>query len=131
MISKADQTLLKKKGISEQKVAEQLKNFVTGFPFLKIEAAASVEHGILVPDKDEVAAFLAVWDEYCKAGHNILKFVPASGAASRMFKDLFSFLSGEYDEPTTDFERNFFNNIEKFAFYEELDDVCVKTVRRQ
>ena len=77
MISKADQTLLKKKGISEQKVAEQLKNFVTGFPFLKIEAAASVEHGILVPDKDEVAAFLAVWDEYCKAGHNILKFVPA------------------------------------------------------
>ncbi len=126
MISKADQTLLKKKGISEQKVAEQLRNFVTGFPFLKIEAPASVEHGILVPGKEEVDAFLALWDEYCSAGHDILKFVPASGAASRMFKDLFSFLSAEYDEPMTDFEKIFFSNIEKFAFYDELDDVCVK-----
>ena len=126
MISKADQALLKKKGISEQKVAEQLRNFVTGFPFLKIEAAASVEHGILVPAEGEIEAFLGVWDDYCNAGHEVVKFVPASGAASRMFKDLFSFLSGESEEPESDFEKNFFNNIEKFAFYEELDDVCVR-----
>ena len=101
MISKADQALLKKKGISEQKVAEQLRNFVTGFPFLKIEAAASVEHGILVPAEGEIEAFLGVWDDYCNAGHEVVKFVPASGAASRMFKDLFSFLSGESEEPST------------------------------
>ena len=126
MISKADQILLAKKGISEQKVAEQLKNFVTGFPFLKIEAAASVENGILVPDEQQIQSYLATWDEYCKSGKEILKFVPASGAASRMFKDLFSFLSAEYDEPTTDFEKNFFANIEKFAFYNELEDVCVR-----
>ena len=126
MISKADQILLAKKGISEQKVAEQLKNFVTGFPFLKIEAAASVGNGILVPDEQQIESYLATWDEYCKSGKEILKFVPASGAASRMFKDLFSFLSGEYDEPTTDFEKNFFANIEKFAFYNELEDVCVR-----
>lgn len=126
MISKADQILLQKKGISEQKVAEQLKNFVTGFPFLKIEAAASVGNGILVPDEKDIESYLATWDEYCRSGKEILKFVPASGAASRMFKDLFSFLSGEYDEPTTDFEKNFFANIEKFAFYEELDDTCVR-----
>lgn len=126
MISKADQILLAKKGISEQKVAEQLKNFVTGFPFLKIEAAASVGNGVLVPDEQQIEYYLATWDEYCKSGKEILKFVPASGAASRMFKDLFSFLSGEYDEPTTDFEKNFFANIEKFAFYNELEDVCVR-----
>ena len=105
---------------------EQLKNFVTGFPFLKVEAAASVEKGILVPTASEVENYLAVWDEYCKGGNNILKFVPASGAASRMFKDLFSFLDGEANEPTSDFEKNFFANIEKFAFYNELDEACVK-----
>lgn len=126
MISKADQALLKRKGISEQKVIEQLKNFVTGFPFLKIEAAASVKHGIMTPDQNETENYLNIWDEYCKAGNNILKFVPASGAASRMFKDLFSFLSGEYDEPTTDFEKNFFSNIEKFAFFDELNNTCIK-----
>ena len=107
-------------------MSEQLKNFVTGFPFLKVEAAASVEKGILVPTASEVESYLAVWDEYCKGGNNILKFVPASGAASRMFKDLFSFLDGEANEPTTDFEKNFFANIEKFAFYTELDEACVK-----
>ena len=107
-------------------MSEQLKNFVTGFPFLKVEAAASVEKGILVPTASEVENYLAVWDEYCKGGNNILKFVPASGAASRMFKDLFSFLDGEANEPTTDFEKNFFANIEKFAFYTELDEACVK-----
>ena len=107
-------------------MSEQLKNFVTGFPFLKVEAAASVEKGILVPTASEVENYLAVWDEYCKGGNNILKFVPASGAASRMFKDLFSFLDGEANEPATDFEKNFFANIEKFAFYTELDEACVK-----
>ena len=107
-------------------MSEQLKNFVTGFPFLKVEAAASVEKGILVPMASEVENYLAVWDEYCKGGNNILKFVPASGAASRMFKDLFSFLDGEANEPTSDFEKNFFANIEKFAFYTELDEACVK-----
>ena len=126
MISSADQELLNRKGISEQKMSEQLKNFVTGFPFLKVEAAASVEKGILVPTASEVENYLAVWDEYCKGGNNILKFVPASGAASRMFKDLFSFLDGEANEPTSDFEKNFFANIEKFAFYTELDEACVK-----
>ena len=126
MISKADQALLQKKGISEQKVAEQLRNFVTGFPFLKIEAAASVERGVLAPSNDEVENYLATWDEYCQGGKSVLKFVPASGAASRMFKDLFSFLSSESDAPQSDFEKNFFANIEKFAFYSELDKMCVK-----
>ena len=43
-----------------------------------------------------------------------------------MFKDLFAFLSAEYDVPTTDFEKNFFANIEKFAFYGDLDETCRK-----
>ena len=126
MISKADQLLLSKKGISAEQVAEQLKTFKTGFPFLKIKDAATIGNGVLNPSENEVDSFLKVWDNYCAAGNAILKFVPASGAASRMFKDLFSFLSAEYDVPTTDFEKNFFANIDKFAFYGDLDAVCVK-----
>ena len=124
MISKADQALLSKKGISAEQVAEQLKTFKTGFPFLKIEAAATIGKGVLAPSPSEIEEYLKVWDSYCAEGNAILKFVPASGAASRMFKDLFAFLSAEYDVPTTDFEKNFFANIEKFAFYADLNEVC-------
>ena len=126
MISKADQALLEKKGISAEQVAEQLKTFKTGFPFLKIEAAATIGKGVLAPSQQEVEEYLKTWDNYCAAGNSILKFVPASGAASRMFKDLFAFLSADYDVPTTDFEKNFFANIEKFAFYGDLDETCRK-----
>ena len=126
MISKADQTLLEKKGISAEQVAEQLRTFKTGFPFLKIEAAATIGQGVLSPSDNEIEDYLKVWDSYCSEGNAILKFVPASGAASRMFKDLFAFLSADYDVPTTDFEKNFFTNIEKFAFYADLDATCRK-----
>ena len=126
MISKADQALLCKKGISAEQVAEQLKKFKTGFPFLEIKSAATIDKGIISPSETELDSYLAAWDNYCSAGHSILKFVPASGAASRMFKDLFSFLSADYDIPTTDFEKNFFANIEKFAFYGDLDATCKK-----
>ncbi len=125
MISKEDKLLLEKKGISEESVAQQLKNFETGFPFLKIEATASAGNGILVPNEAEVDSYLALWDEYCKTGGAVVKFVPASGAASRMFKDLFSFLDGDSEEPVTGFEKKFFKNIEKFAFYNELDTACL------
>ena len=124
MISNADTLLLSKKGISAEQVAEQLKTFKTGFPFLKLENAATIGKGILNPSADEVDVYLKAWDCYCAGENTILKFVPASGAASRMFKDLFAFLSAEYDLPTTDFEKNFFANITKFAFYADLDAAC-------
>ena len=117
---------MSKKGISAEQVSEQLKTFKTGFPFLKIEAAATIGKGVLAPSQQEIDGYLKVWDNYCAEGNAILKFVPASGAASRMFKDLFAFLSAEYDVPTTDFEKNFFANIEKFAFYGDLDETCRK-----
>lgn len=126
MISKADQALLSKKGITAEQVAEQLKTFKTGFPFLKLEGAATIGKGVLNPSQQEIESYLKGWDDYCAGGNAILKFVPASGAASRMFKDLFAFLSADYDVPTTDFEKKFFDNIENFAFYGDLDAMCVK-----
>ena len=60
------------------------------------------------------------------AGKKVVKFVPASGAASRMFKDMFAFVDANYDKPTTDFEKKYFDHVEKFAFYDELNKVCLK-----
>ena len=78
MISKADQALLSKKGISAEQVAEQLKTFKTGFPFLKLEGAATIGKGVLNPSQEEIEEYLTGWDNYCAGGNAILKFVPAS-----------------------------------------------------
>ena len=64
MITTQDKELLAKKGITEEQIAEQLACFQTGFPFLKLDAAASIEKGILAPDAEEQKAYLAAWDAY-------------------------------------------------------------------
>ena len=43
-----------------------------------------------------------------------------------MFKNLFEFLGADYSEPTTDFEKKFFSRVHDFAFYDELNEACVK-----
>ena len=124
MLSQQDLKQLSEKGISEEMLCKQLESFEKGFPFLKIEAAAAVGHGIVKPDDGERKSFIDAWNDYKSAGHRIVKFVPASGAASRMFKDMFAFLNAAYNVPTTDFEKEFFENIKKFAFKEELCSKC-------
>ena len=78
MITPEDKELLAKKGISEVQIAEQLACFQKGFPYLKLDAAASVEKGILAPDAEEQKAYLAAWDAYTNSDKTIVKFVPAS-----------------------------------------------------
>lgn len=114
------------RGISVDQVNRQLEEIRTGFPFLHIDSAASVGNGITAPTVDERDKYIDLWNEYKREGHKIVKFVPASGAASRMFKDLFAFLNADYDIPTTDFEKMFFDHIREFAFREELCDQCKK-----
>ncbi len=127
MLTQEDKDLLAKKGISEQQIAEQLACFEKGFPYLKLYAAASVENrGIMLAGEDVQKTYLAAWDAYKEGDKKIVKFVPASGAASRMFKNMFEFLGADYDVPTTDFEKKFFANIKNFAFYADLNSACVK-----
>ena len=126
MLTAEDKALLEKKGISEEKIAEQLACFEKGFPFLKLDGAASIEKGILAPAEEEMKAYLEAWDNYMQGEKNIVKFVPASGAASRMFKNMFEFLGAEYDVPTTDFEKKFFDNVHNFAFFADLNAACEK-----
>ena len=127
MITPQDKELLENKGISEEQIAEQLACFEKGFPYLKLSAAASVEKGILAPDTDEQKKYLDAWEAYTQTDKVVVKFVPASGAASRMFKNLFEFLGADYDTPQTNFEKTFFEKIEKFAFYDDLNTACQRT----
>ena len=124
MLSQEDLKQIALKGITEQQIKTQLEEFKTGFPFLKLEAAAAIGKGIIAPDGAERGQLIAAWDAYKACGKTIVKFVPASGAASRMFKDMFAFVDADYDVPTTDFEKKYFENIHKFAFFDELNAIC-------
>lgn len=126
MLSPKDMEQIAAKGISEAQIEKQLNEFKTGFPFLKLDAAASVDNGILAMGEDDVEMYTEAWKNYKAEGKKIVKFVPASGAASRMFKNMFAFLDAEYNVPTTDFEKHFFDNVENFAFYPALDEMCQK-----
>ena len=124
MLSEQDLKQIAARGITEEQVNHQLGQFKTGFPFLKLEAAAAIGKGIEAPTEEERAKCIEVWNQYKQEGHKIVKFVPASGAASRMFKDMFAFVDAPYDAPTTDFEKYFFDHIKQFAFREALCQKC-------
>jgi hypothetical protein len=117
MFTPSDLAQLEARGISLEKAEKQLQSFATGFPELDIVSAASVGNGVLNPSEEEIDAYVKAWQEYLDEGHTVLKFVPASGAASRMFKDLFEYL--EKGEKTAFIEK-FLTEKDKFAFGPQL-----------
>ena len=98
-----------------------IENFKKGFPFLKLVAAATPSRGIQVMDEEERRAAV---DRYEGFTGEAVKFVPASGAASRMFKDLFEgrdvLASGKELDPASKAHK-FVENIGRFAFYTKED----------
>ena len=98
-----------------------IENYRKGFPFLKLVAAATPERGIAV--MDEAAQHEAV-ERYDSFNGKVVKFVPASGAASRMFKDLFegrdALLAGKTLEEGSKAHK-FVDSIDRFAFYSPED----------
>lgn len=121
-----DLEILKKKGITEEKLQEELQMLKDGFPYLKLEGAATPGHGISVLSPEMEAQAVNIWDEYLASGGKVVKMVPASGAASRMFKDLFSFSNGKDEKPSSSFMKTFFDEIDKFAFFNELNKKCLE-----
>ena len=119
MFDEKDIAFMATKGIGLETVQGQLDSFVKGFPSLEIVAPATAEKGIKILSDEEIEASLEIYAKAKIDGRR--KFVPASGAASRMFKDLFSGLdrlksggSLREDEPAA----VFISNIERFAFYD-------------
>lgn len=128
MITNEDKKLLSSKGITEEVLAGQLERFKKGVPFLELSAVASTEKGVLEVSAEKESEYINLWNNYCQSGKSVCKFVPASGAATRMFKDLFAFLEADYNFPETNFEKGFFDNIQKFAFFKDLNECCLKNI---
>jgi len=78
---------LNEKGISTEAIRQQLNRFRKGFPRLEIVRPATINDGIrkLTPEEETIYAKRF---EAAMAQGRAMKFVPASGAATRMFKDL-------------------------------------------
>lgn len=125
-LTPSDLDLLKSKNISEKQVLEQLEIFKAGYPSLPIIQASSPDKGIHLVANEEINQYMEEWSKYLEKDKTILKFVPASGAASRMFKDLFEFLDGDELVPSAQNVKHFFQKIQNFAFYDLLNQVCFK-----
>lgn len=123
--TESDLKTLASKGISPEQAVAQLERFMTGFPELTVVDSATVGHGICRLDDDAQKAAEARWERYLADGGTACKFVPASGAASRMFKSLFAFSDGtdEQAKPGSDVAE-VITRIHDFAFYPALNDVC-------
>lgn len=120
---------LEKMGITQEKVLRQIETFVDGIPYTRLERAAVVGDGILRYTEEEADNIIQAFEK-STAFLSLLKFVPASGAASRMFKALFNFLEAfnpgketleEYLDRTADKDvRVFAENLERFPFYQNV-----------
>lgn len=121
LLSTADVAQIEKHGLTVKQIGEQLNCFIHGFPALKLVAPATVGNGIVQLSVKQVSLLSSQYDVMAPE-FKITKFVPASGAATRMFKDLFSAMntleSGTGKLP--DGVVSFFGSIRRFAFFEDL-----------
>ena len=112
-----DQDQIMVQGVSLDQIDQQINHFVQGFPYLNVIKAATIGDGIIRVEENQLPTYIHRFDE---AAHEreLVKFVPASGAATRMFKSLFAALDGKSDKSVDEV----FARIKDFAFYEDLKE---------
>jgi Domain of unknown function (DUF4301) len=123
------------RGMTAEGVLAQLERFEQGFPFLPLQRPCTVHDGIDLIEEADVQTLTAAYTQAAADGR-VMSFVPASGAASRMFKPLLSFLN-RYERidralvlacltndnaDGRDFQQ-FTDRIKHFAFYSNLESV--------
>lgn len=121
MLNNKDLQQIKELGIAESTVKTQLNSFINGFPPIDLVKPALIGDGIKQYDENDIERFEESFPNHIK-GKSIEKFIPASGAASRMFKALFSFISNDKEIESNTPEKIFVDNINKFAFVEDLKE---------
>ena len=95
MFTDTDKQQIEKRGMTVAQVEHQLEQIKNGFPFLRLKSTAAVGQGISALSDAEQQDAEKAWEVYKDEGHTVVKFVPASGAASRMFKKMFAFLNAD------------------------------------
>ncbi len=131
MLNNADLSLLKRKNISVELFEKQLDRFKKGFPHINLIKAATTGNGIMLVSESDKEHFIGIHER--NNNKKITKFVPASGAASRMFKSLYEFkeLYDGNNEGYANFMKSSGLNsvlglimkIRKFAFYDDLAEI--------
>ena len=119
MFTEKDLQQIAAHGLTLEAVEHQIENFRRGFPSLQVVSAASPSDGITILTAEQATDYAAKFDNR-DASVTVAKFVPASGAATRMFKELFEFVNEDKRGKGID---TLLQNIEKFAFYPELKEV--------
>lgn len=125
MLTSQDLEDLKKRGITAENFSALFARFTTGFPYLRLSSSATVDGGSimrLTPEQEQQA--IERWKLYLASDNaEVTKFVPASGAASRMFKALYAFVDGTEDIPDEKSPvRAIIDNLAKLPFIGNLDD---------
>jgi hypothetical protein len=115
-----DMKLLQEKGISNNLVEAQILRFKNGFEPLEILRPATLNDGILQLSDNQKEHFTSVFASEVGKNITLAKFVPASGAATRMFKDLYQYLDNP--EPIKSLSPNhpvvrFVELLPRFAFF--------------
>ncbi len=122
MFTPEDQQLIAQLGISDSDIEKQFAQFRKGFPPLEIVKNVSEGDGIHKIKDNEMDDLMGLYEHACEE-LQVQKFVPASGAASRMFKALYEFVAD--NNATLDSHKDvksFFDGIHTFAFYSDLKD---------
>ncbi|MCF6307164.1 MAG: DUF4301 family protein [Flavobacteriaceae bacterium] len=124
-LTKQDITFFKNYGLTLEKVYRQLEAFSLGIPFVEVATTASIGNGIEAISVENQQKLIDFYDSK-KNNLEIVKFVPASGAATRMFQFLFEFLENYNPEElglnkylkTGNHQQlsKFVNSIKDFAF---------------
>lgn len=127
LFSPQDLMQLEAHGMDLDLALERIRMIIDGTPYPEIIESASLERGVIHIDRSDYAYYMDLWNDYLKSKNaNVCKMVPASGAATRMFKDLYNFMDAPYSEPQTESEKKFFDKIEEFAFFELLNEACLR-----
>ncbi|MDY6950463.1 MAG: DUF4301 family protein, partial [Thermodesulfobacteriota bacterium] len=136
--SEEDIREMEQMGISLRDVTSQIEMFKKGAPYLKLDRPCTIGDGIrLIPEK-EADRLVALFHDLGPK-RRLTKFVPASGAASRMFKTLLrchrahgelqrgaiASLAQEGDQDCVYLLR-FMDHIRDFAFYDDLASAMAK-----
>ena len=121
MFSTEDLNQLSAKGIMVDVVERQLEYFRNGFPLLRLDRAATVGDGIRQFTVEETGALEQIYERRL-GKRKVYKFVPASGAATRMFKDLFEYMQSN-DNRESAAVQEVFDRLDEFAFYPELKHI--------
>lgn len=120
MFTKEDLLTIERKGQTLKNIEAHLRFFSTGFPPLDIAGPAVPGNGIVQLDAQQQEDLIKRYDEW---NGSRIKFVPASGAASRMFKDLFEardLLEKDRNALLPEQLNDFFKRLPEFAFYPML-----------